>query len=81
MGATRFGGGYSRCQSPVEEITICKTITLENALLSRKLATTKYLHAYNLGRSHSKSSERTEVNINEPECTPNLLERMHQPFD
>ena len=61
MNETKFGGANnsSRGPSPLDDLAFCKSMTLETSLLSRKLATTKYLHAYNLGRN-SKLSRTTE---------------------
>ena len=63
MGKTRFVNNSSRSPSPLEDISLCKAMTLENALNSRKLGTTKYLHAYNLtsSRISRKGSRATDI--------------------
>ena len=82
MGKTRFVGNSSRSPSPLEDISMCKAMTLEHALHSRKLGTTKYLHAYNLtsSRLSRKGSRATEIYQTMDE-QPMIMALHHEQFD
>ena len=82
MGKTRFVNNSSRSPSPLEDISLCKAMTLENALNSRKLGTTKYLHAYNLtsSRISRKGSRATDI-YPAMEEQPMILALHHEQFD